>query len=122
MENLTLEEIRLVADLRLLHSAANNLLGIIGQIKTRHSQPKIEELADPIALLVTVREVQGGSCLVDGVETAWTSCVTLSRRATVCESACELTVQSACRRWGSTDDTDRVREIADKIKALRVMA
>jgi hypothetical protein len=58
MENLTLEEIRLVADLRLLHSAANNLLGIIGQIKTRHSQAKVEELADPIALLVTVREVQ----------------------------------------------------------------
>ncbi len=58
MENLTLEEIRLVADLRLLHSAANNLLGIIGQIKTRHSHAKVEELADPIALLVTVREVQ----------------------------------------------------------------
>jgi hypothetical protein len=58
MENLTLQEIRLVADLRLLHSAANNLLGIIGQIKTRHSQVKVEELADPVALLVTVREVQ----------------------------------------------------------------
>jgi hypothetical protein len=51
MENLTLQEIRLVADLRLLHSAANNLLGIIGQIKTRHSQGKVEELADPVALL-----------------------------------------------------------------------
>jgi hypothetical protein len=67
MENLTLEEIRLVADLRLLHSAANNLLGIIGQIKTRHSQPKVEELADPIALLVTVREVQEAAAWLMGL-------------------------------------------------------
>ena len=58
MENLTLQEIRLVADLRLVHSAANNLLGIIGQIKTRHSHAKVAELADPMALLVTIREVE----------------------------------------------------------------
>lgn len=68
MENLTLEEVRLVADLRLLHSAANNLLGIIGQIKTRHSQAKVEELADPVALLVTVREVQEATDWLTGLK------------------------------------------------------
>jgi hypothetical protein len=68
MVNLTLQEIRLVADLRLLHSAANNLLGIIGQIKTRHSQAKVEELADPIALLVTIREVQQATDWLTGLK------------------------------------------------------
>jgi hypothetical protein len=38
------------------------------RIKTRHSQVKVEELADPVALLVTVREVQEATDWLVGVK------------------------------------------------------
>ena len=47
---LDIEEIRLISDLRIMHSKIDELHGIVESLKRRHSESSVVEYADPRVL------------------------------------------------------------------------
>ncbi len=56
-ESLDIEEIRLISDLRILHSKIDELYGIVENLKRRHSEGSIVEYADRAVLPENISRV-----------------------------------------------------------------
>jgi len=54
---LDIEEVRLVSDLRIMHSKVNDLYTIVAHLKKRFSEPQIELYADQEMLTEEIRQV-----------------------------------------------------------------
>lgn len=56
-EPLDLEEVRLVADLRIMHSKVDELAQVVENLKRRHSEEDILQYADPPVLAEDIQRV-----------------------------------------------------------------
>lgn len=56
-ESFDIEEIRLISDLRIMHSKIDELYGIVQNLKRRHSEGSIVEYADPSVLPENISRV-----------------------------------------------------------------
>ena len=54
---LDIEEVRLVADLRIMHSKVDELYQVVGALRQRHSQQEVHRYADDQALAEDIRRV-----------------------------------------------------------------
>jgi hypothetical protein len=54
---LKVEEIRLVSDLRIMHSKVNELFQVVQTLKRRHPEIAIKEYSDPAALEEDIKRV-----------------------------------------------------------------
>jgi hypothetical protein len=55
--NLTLEEIRVVADLRIMHAKVDELHQLVDAIRQRHSEAEVHKYADAQRLADDIRKV-----------------------------------------------------------------
>ena len=54
---LKIDEIRLVSDLRIMHSKVSELFQVVDILKRRHPEMAIRQYADPVALEEDIRRV-----------------------------------------------------------------
>jgi hypothetical protein len=54
---LTVEEVRLVCDLRIMHAKVDELFQIVNALKQRHAEEDIRKYADHVALEKDIQEV-----------------------------------------------------------------
>jgi hypothetical protein len=54
---LTIEEVRLVSDLRIMHAKVDELFQIVNALKQRHPEEDIRKYADHVALEKDIQEV-----------------------------------------------------------------
>ena len=54
---LDIEEVRLVADLRVMHSKVDELYQVVANLKRRHGEGSIRQYADEAVLLEDIRRV-----------------------------------------------------------------
>ena len=54
---LDIEEVRLVADLRVMHAKVHELYQVVTNLKRRHDESAIRTYADDVALLEDIRRV-----------------------------------------------------------------
>jgi hypothetical protein len=57
--SLTIEEVRIVSDLRIMHSKVDELFQVVNALKTRHSEADLVKYADQPILTDDIRKVDG---------------------------------------------------------------
>ena len=47
---LTIDEVRIVSDLRIMHAKVDDLFHLVGQLKTRYDEVAVHKYSDPVLL------------------------------------------------------------------------
>ncbi len=54
---LTIEEVRIVSDLRIMHAKVDDLFNLVDQLKTRYDEAAVHKYSDPLLLAQDIERV-----------------------------------------------------------------